>query len=379
MGITMSKRQGEIPDVLKMMDGQKMTTVEQWLSDRRPEIIDLFREQIYGREPLQRPDSMRFKVETTEEGMMEERALRRQVNITFEGIGGVGTIRLLLFVPNHADKPVPAFLLINNRGAEHMDPDRMIQSPFWPVEAIVSRGYAAAVFSVEDVDPDHDDGFLNGVHGIFDNPESPRAANAWGTISAWAWGASRVMDYLETDPLIDEKRVGVVGHSRAGKTALWTGALDQRFAMAVSNNSGCTGAAISRGKQGETIDNINTRFPHWFSENYKRYNGKEEELPVDQHMLLSLIAPRIVYVASATEDTWADPQSEFYSAVLASQVYRMFGLRGLGTDQIPNPESPILGEGIGYHLRTGEHDLVEYDWKCFMDMADQSMGAQTKR
>lgn len=360
-----------IPDVLKSINGQTINTVEQWTGSRRLEIVDLFSEHVYGRAPVQRPVLLNFIVETTEH-MMDGGALRRKVDIIYEGHGGKGTIHLLLFIPKSEDhKPVPAFLLINNQEDSLTDPDRHTRSSFWPAEQIVSRGYAAAVFSAGDVDPDYEDGFINGVHGIFDSPDQPRSSDAWGTIAAWAWGASRVMDYLETDPLIDEKRVGVVGHSRGGKAMLWAGALDTRFAMVVSNNSGCTGAAVSRGKQGETIRNINNSFPHWFNENYKQYNDNEDQLPVDQHMLLSLIAPRLLYITSATEDAWSDPQSEFLSTVLAHKVYRLFGISGMNSDVIPTPDHPILGDRIAYHLRAGEHDLVEYDWNCFIDFADR--------
>jgi hypothetical protein len=178
------------------------------------------------------------------------------------------------------------------------------------------------------------------------------------------------MDYLETDPLIDSQKVAVAGHSRRGKAALWAAAQDQRFVMVISNNSGCTGAAVARGKHGETIRLINEQFPHWFNGNYKSYNDREYELPVDQHMLLALIAPRLLYISSATEDVWSDPQSEFLSAILAGEAYHLFGYKGLDKRAFPQAEQLLYGDRIAYHLRTGEHDLTEYDWNCFMDFAD---------
>ncbi|PAV31239.1 acetylxylan esterase [Virgibacillus profundi] len=365
----MGTREESLPEALFTVDGTKIVTAEQWEKKRRPEILDLFREHVYGREAVKRPKNLGFKT-VEKEGMMKGLSKRKKVNITFEGPGGVGLLRLLLFIPTQPVKPVPVFLLINNRRLEDEDPERDMRSPFWPAEYIISRGYAAAVFHVEDIDPDYNDGFQNGVHGIFDSPDQPRPSNAWGTISAWAWGASRVMDYFETDPEINSEQVALVGHSRGGKTALWAGAVDQRFAMVVSNNSGNTGAALSRGKKGETIQIINNGFPHWFTENYKNYNDKEYELPVDQHMLLSLIAPRLLYVASASDDYWADPESEFLSLVHAEPVYRLFGLHGLGTRQFPTLDSPVHRDNVGYHVRTGKHDLLEYDWQCFINFAD---------
>ncbi|NHN34791.1 alpha/beta hydrolase family protein [Paenibacillus agricola] len=362
-----------LPDPLLGCEGEKILTAEQWQQIRRPEILELFHEHVYGRAPLQRPQYLRFITVDKGEGWMGGKAVRKKIDIGYEGPGGNGVIHLYLFVPAQAIRPVPTFLLICNREAENMDPDREVQSPFWPAEHIVSRGYAAAVFHVEDLDPDKHDGFKNGVHGIFDPPEVPRPKDAWGTLAAWAWGASRVMDYLETDPDIDDKSVALVGHSRGGKTALWCGAQDERFAMVVSNDSGCGGAAITRCKKGETINNINERFPHWFCENYKSFNGRENELPIDQHMLLSLIAPRLLYVASASEDTWADPDSEFLACTHAERVYNLLGLKGLETLDMPAPECPLHQGSIGYHLRTGKHDLTLFDWNCFMDYADRHM------
>lgn len=349
---------------------------KKWQQKRRPEVLELFRQHVYGRAPVGRPPIMRFEIVDQSNGWMNG-TVRKKVDIIFDGPGGTGVIHLYLFVPAVGEGKVPAFLLICNREKGNMDPDRNEQSPFWPAEDIVSRGYAAAVFHVEDVDPDFDDGFLNGVQGIFDPKDSPRPADAWGTITAWAWGTSRIMDYLETDPDIDEARVAIVGHSRGGKTALWCGAQDERFSMVVSNDSGCTGAAITRGKKGETIQDINQRFPHWFSENYKSYNGREEALPVDQHMLLALVAPRLLYVASATEDTWADPESEFLACIHADPIYIVHGLNGFETDGPAVPEVPLHQGHIGYHLRTGKHDLTRYDWNCFMDFADKHLKGVT--
>jgi hypothetical protein len=269
--------------------------------------------------------------------------------------------------------PTPCFLLICNRGATNIDPSRSIQSPFWPAEEMIGRGYAAAAFLNSDLDPDRHDGFTNGVHGIFDPPGVRRADDAWATIAAWAWGASRAMDYLVTDPDIDSRGVAVMGHSRGGKTALWAGAEDERFALVISNDSGCGGACLARRRQAkaESIKAINKSFPHWFCENYKRYADREDNLPLDQHMLAALIAPRLLYIASASEDLWADPEGEFLCAVEARRVYELFGLQGIKTREFPAPDSPLHEGVIGYHVRTGKHDLTLYDWKCYMDFADR--------
>jgi pimeloyl-ACP methyl ester carboxylesterase len=361
----------KLPDPLVSNHGFPISTPHAWKQLRRPELLELFRQNVYGRAPMQRPQQMDFTVRA-DEGFMDGSATRKQVKISFAGPGGTSTFNVVLFIPVKAPRPLPCFLFICNRGVENIDPTRSRRSPFWPAEAMVKRGYATAAFHVAEIDPDVNDGFTNGVHGIFDSPGA-RKADAWGTIAAWAWGASRVMDYLDYDPDIDSRRVAVVGHSRGGKTSLWAAAEDERFAMAVSNDSGSTGAALSRTKQGERIRNINQTFPHWFCENYKRFNDRENDLPVDQHELLALIAPRLLYVASASQDSWSDPKAEFQAAVEATPVYRLYGLSGLGTDKMPGPEQPLALGRIGYHLRTGKHDLTEYDWACFMDFADQFM------
>jgi hypothetical protein len=360
-----------LPDPLTMANGDRVKSAAMWREKRRPELLELFRTHVYGRAPVGRPPTLQFQVRSATPGALDGKATRREVEISFSGPGGTMKFDLLLFVPTDAAKPVPAFLFICNRDVANIDPSRKVKSPFWPAETIVAGGYAAATFHNAQIDPDNHDGFKNGVHGIFDRG---RTGDSWGTIAAWAWGASRALDYLETDRDIDAKRVAVIGHSRGGKTALWAGAEDERFWFVISNNSGSTGAAVARGKKGESVARINTAFPHWFCENYRRFNDRENEMPIDQHELIALIAPRLVYVASATEDTWADPESEFLACVAAEPVYKLFGLRGVGATTLPKPESPRQTGAIGYHLRTGKHDLTLYDWNRYIDFADRHRG-----
>ncbi len=356
-----------LPDVFTTFDGRKVITPSLWNNVRRKEVLELFRENVYGRIP-DSPYNMSYKVINLDKNAMDGKATLKQVDITISAGSKTLVIHLTLFTPNNLKAPVPAFLLINNRGPANTDPTRQVKSEFWPVEEAVERGYGMAVFYNDDVDPDNFDDFKNGIHALLD--KTPRPPDAWGTIAAWAWGASRCLDYLATDKDVNANKVAVVGHSRGGKTALWAGAEDTRFAMVVSNESGCGGAALARRRFGETIARINSSFPHWFCTNYRKYNDNEDALPVDMHMLIALSAPRAVYVACASEDLWGDPRGSYLSMYNAVPVFKLLGIISDIPEAMPPLNKQIISGNVAYHIRDGEHNLLLKDWNWFMDFAD---------
>ena len=360
-----------LPDVLVGFDGSLVTTPGDWEYRRRPELVEQFADQVYGRVPRDF-DQIAFRTAAISEHPHAAYAKLKEVEIDISRNGKMQTMEVKLYLPKDAVKPVPVFVLISHRKAQEVTGD--VANRFFPVEQIVSRGYAAAIFDVEFVSPD-DPGRYS--QGIIDQlyPEQKSLPNGMKGLSSWAWGAMRVMDYLERNPEVDASRSAIVGHSRGGKAALWTGANDTRWAMTISNESGCGGAALSKRMFGETVHRINTGFPYWFSDNFKNYNDKEEQLPLDQHQLLASIAPRALYVASSKDDRWADPKGEFLSLQIGSRVYsEVYGVHLDFPENFELEVQTIHQDYVGYHLREGKHDLTEYDWGRFLDFADRQYG-----
>lgn len=407
-----------LPDPLVFSDGRPVNSAELWREKRRPEILELFRQHMYGCAPRRPASRLTFRELEQSDTAFSGRAIRKQIRLYFLGDEKGPHADLLIYLPREQTRPTPLFLSLNFFGNHTVTSDpavplstrwipahgeavvnnratpasRGTHVARWPIADILERGYGVATMYSGDIDPDSPDQFESGIRaaihpwqdvkqcptcgrGRADNPECSNSYHvekkwAWGTIAAWAWGLSRAMDYFETDRDIDAKHVAVLGHSRLGKTALWAGAEDERFAIVISNDSGCGGAALSRRIYGETVEYINWRFPHWFCENFKQYGPRVNDLPIDQHMLVALIAPRPVYIASAVEDRWADPHGEFLSALHAGPVYRLLGADDLANRDLPPLHAPIMST-IGYHIRSGVHDITPYDWKCFMSFADK--------
>lgn len=382
-----------LPDPLRFADGRPVQTPAEWRK-RRAEIIWLFETHVYGRAPGA-PSAPRTVPRSEVSDALGGLATRREVSILFTGAEDGPRMELLMYLPNRTTGPVPVMLGLNFQGNHSVDPDPGIRlstswirkgrkgvvgnrateasrgaiSKSWPIETAIRRGYAVATLYYGDLDPDFDDGFQNGVHAHYGRP----AADEWGMLAAWSWGLRRAVDHLVTLKEIDAHKIVVLGHSRLGKAALWAGALDERIAITVSNNSGKGGASLWMRDYGETAAWANKHEPVRFNANFHRYGRDPQALPVDAHMLIALMAPRPVYVASATEDRWADPRGEFLGAKGAEPVYALYGLKGLGVAEPPSPDTPV-GDFIGYHLRTGRHALTRYDWERYMDFASRHFG-----
>ncbi len=396
-----------VTDPLLCRDGTRVKDVQTWQQKRRPELLELFAREVYGRTPGGRPRGMHWEQTSVDRSALGGKAVRREITIWFTEKKEGPKAHVLIYQPPGeagAHAPWPVFLGLNYYGNQSVNSDpgitpsqawmrptaefkivnnrategtRGAHASRWNVETVVARGFATATVYYGDLCEDHNEGLTRDVGALFGTkPVHDRAPDEWGAIGIWAWGLSRVMDYLETDPEIDAKRVALHGHSRLGKAALWAGAQDPRFPLVISNNSGCGGAALSKRIFGETVARINQNLPYWFAINFRAYNDREDTLPIDQHELIALIAPRAVYVASAEDDRWADPRGEYLGAKLAEPVYALYGKKGLGVSEMPALHQPVHGEGLAYHIRAGKHDINSYDWAHYMDYANRLFRAR---
>ena len=395
-----------LPDPLVCADGRKVTDAKMWNEVRRPEVFRLVEENMYGRTPDTSKAQAAAVTEIREQskGALGGKATRTQFKVWPIGKKGP-SFDLLLYVPNAVKGPAPVFVGLNFGGNHTTTEDPAVFAPStwvskpwalkgttradsalrggqarrWEIELLLDRGYATAIAYYGDFEADYPEGWKEGFRAAI----SPEGVNTqwkdgeWAAIGCWAWGLSRMLDVLEKVPAIDAQRAAVHGHSRLGKASLWAGAQDRRFACVISNDSGCGGAALNKRIFGETVGAISGHykgrgFPHWFTARFETFSEREEFLPLDSHYLLALAAPRPLYVASAKEDSWADPVGEFLGAVNADPVYHILGQPGLGTKEYP-PISKSVGKTVGYHVRPGIHDILAEDWKNYADFADRVM------
>ena len=404
----------DLPNPLIMFNGSPVTTREMWLNHRRPELKALFQHYMYGHFPPA-PAKVEATFERMDKTLFDGKATKKELTLRY-GPTNLPPIHLLLVTPNSRTRPAPVVLGLNFCGNhavlddptvrlptgwmprncpgctnnQAMDAGRGMQTNVWAVEQSIDRGYAVAMFYHGDIEPDRPNA-SEGIRAIWAGgssrdakaasdervykpaPDAARGETDWGTIAAWAWGLHRAVDYLWTDRDIDTNRIAVFGHSRNGKTALLAAAFDERIALAFPHQAGCGGTAPSRGKIGESVKQINDRFPHWFNDRFKQFNEQPEKLPFDQDCLIALVAPRPVLLSNATEDTWANPAGQFEMLQAAEPVYRLLGAGALGAKRMPET-GKLIDSKLGYFIRTGKHSTTPEDWKIFLDFADRHFG-----
>lgn len=373
----------ELPNPLVMLNGKKVESRDEWFAKRRPELRALFQHYMYGTLPATAPVKATVRFEDAK--AFGGKATLREVTLSV--IAG-HEFNLLLAIPNHAKGPVGCFVGPNFGGnhaaVDHpsvavptawMYPNRKgvkdnkasaegrgTEKDVWNIEQTIDRGYAVAIYYAGEVDPDRADQ-RGGVR-----PYLPKDLETT-TIACWAWALHRSCDYLETLKQIDAKKFIAVGHSRLGKTAIVAAAFDDRIAIAIPHQAGCGGTAPSRGKVGESVKQINDRFPHWFNSAFKKFNDDPAKLPFDQNGLVALCAPRPVLFSNAQEDQWANPNGQFEVLRAADPVYRFLGVDGLQTKEVP-PVSKLSAGNLGYFIRPGKHSMNREDWTAFVDFAD---------
>jgi len=384
-----------LPDPLVFTDGKPVRNAQDW-QKRRREILELFAASVYGHSPKP-ARSIRYKVFDIDKNALNGKALRKQVTIYFSPKDDGPKEDLLIYIPAAVHKPVPLILSLNFSGNQAVINDPGVKlGTIWTrdkherqrvsevsrgrdhnfdVEKVLARGYGFATIYYQDIEPDFNGGYQFGIRPLFLKPgQTDPAADDWGAIGAWSYGLSRAMDYLEKDKAVDAQRVAIMGHSRLGKTVLWAGAMDERFAMVISSCSGEGGASLARRNYGETIKTLTEAFGYQFAATYKQNADNPDKLPVDTHELIALIAPRPLYITGAEDDRWADPKGEFLACVAAGPVYKLLGKEELGTDHMPPLNSPIM-HTIGYHYRSGKHEVTAFDWDQFLAFADMQLRA----
>ena len=381
-----------LPDPLVCQDGTKVTDARIWREKRRPELLKLFESEVYGKTLVGRPADLKFVVREEKKDARGGKATRLRIGVLFEGREDGRQMELLVYLPNNAKGPVPMFLgfsfdgnytttdeadiplpkhwangLFTNRLKDHVPTEagRGLHKHQWQYDLALEHGFGVATAGYGEIEPDAKDHWKDGPRGLAPQP----GGGDWGALGSWAWGLSRALDYLETNPRVDSKRVAVLGFSRLGKATMWAGAQDERFAMVVSLDSGAGGAALSKRIFGETVAHLTHNLGHWFCPNFGKYAAREEDLPIDQHELIGLIAPRPLLINSATEDLWSDPRGEFLSGVAADPVYRLLGTNGISQKEWPEA-GKLLTSRIGYFLRAGKHDVTLEDWQAMIRFAE---------
>ena len=360
-----------LPDPLVLANGKPVRDAQTWLKQRRPEILRLDQTEIYGRLPAKTP-AVKWQVAETDPHAREGAAVMKKITGTVGSGPDAPQIKLTLYTPANATKPVPVILLVNFGGGPTPPPTAQGRGGFPsdpPVAAeIITRGWGYATVGYQDIQPDRLNSFTQGVIGLtLPSGQQQPAPDEWGTISAWSWGVSRMIDYLETDRSVNAKQIALFGHSRLGKTALWATARDERIAAAFSSCSGEMGAALARRDWGETVDDMAQNFPWQFAGNFQKWSGRWNEMPVDAHMLIALSAPRPVFISGGTADQWADPVGMFKAAVAAGPVYRLLGKKDLGVTELPALDTPVVSGDIGWTYHTGGHTATPADWKAFLE------------
>jgi hypothetical protein len=357
-----------LPDLLKLVDGTPVRDAATWFSKRRPEILKLYQTEIFGRVPSNAP-KVTWEVADTDPKALDGTAVLKKV------VGRMGDkadgprMNLSLYLPAKATGPVPVILTLTFSFAPGKAP-KFAGKGNPARDEILGRGWAFASLGYTDIQPDRPDTYREGVIGLTLAPNQDRpAADEWGGVSAWAWGVSRAVDYFETDKAIDAKCVGIQGHSRLGRTVLWAAAQDERIAATFASCSGCTGAALFRRDWGETVDDMAQNFPWQLAGNYQKWVGRWNDMPVDNHMLSALVAPRALFCSGGTGDQWASPKGQFLALVAAGPVYQLVGAKGLGVTELPPLDQAVIDGDLGWMYHTGGHVTTPADWRAFLDFA----------